>query len=603
MPEQNTTEQVNIDAGWLLKAAVLLIVFLSVIYVSLMGSFGWKTNYREDLDLLQLNASAFRTGTIEINRYGGIRKIYDIPITKLLTERDDLGIWLVHSYVEAYINGELIYISREPQADHIGHSPGCYWVFLPINGHDQGKNLRLIVTPAYKEVNEREPVIYTGRRDVIAGNRLLDEAAIVSVALLCIIGGIVFLLLTTSMIRGSQEQSVVFYLGLLLLFLGLWKMADTPAVYAFMMPFSGFLTYITLIVLMMIIPALAAYMYHLLPEERVYFWANRIYLMVDALILLLQIMDIRDLRENLLTVQLGFLLFTVVMLEKSIYSLRKKISWHRIAFILIGVGAIADLMIYIYGFNSFYMGITLTATLFYGIMNGVMLLVKAYRQKEEIQHKDIMLRESNMRLMMSQIRPHFIYNTLNAIYVLCGKEPERARKAIYDFSKYLRGNFEQMDRTEPVPFKEELQHVRFYISIEQLRFPDALNVEYDIKEDDFSIPALTLQPLVENAVRHGIRASNRTGKIRISSFMENGEVYVAVEDDGEGFDVAEWEKNIRENGGEDETGRRHVGLANVRERIRKYGGNLIIESKKGSGSQMILCIRQQEESEGKGGDM
>ncbi|MCR5129756.1 MAG: histidine kinase [Lachnospiraceae bacterium] len=591
MSEQNTTEQVNIDAGWLLKAAVLLIVFLAAFYVALMGSFGWKVNLRKDLDLLQLNASAFQTGMIEINQYGGVRKIYDIPITNLLTERDDMGIWLVHSYMEAYIDEEPIYISREPENDHIGHSPGCYWGFLPIEEKDQGKTLRLIITPAYRMVSGREPVIYTGRRDVIAGNRLLDEAAIVSVALLCIVGGIVFLLLTTSMIRGSQEQSVVFYLGLLLLFLGIWKLADTPAIYALILPFNGFLTYVTLIVLMLIIPALAAYLYHLLPEERGYFWANRIYLVFDAVLLLLQIMDIRDLRENLLLIQLGFLIFIVMMLEKSIYSLRKRVNWHMVAFILIGVSAIGDLVIYLYGFNSFYMGITLTASLFYGIMNGVMLLVKAYRQKEEIQHKNILLRESNMRLMMSQIRPHFIYNTLNAIYVLCGKEPERARKAIYDFSKYLRGNFEQMDRTEPVPFREELQHVRFYISIEQLRFPDALQVEYDIKEEDFSIPALTLQPLVENAVRHGIRATNRTGMIRISSFLENGEVCVAVEDDGEGFDVAEWEKNIRENGGEDESGRRHVGLANVRERIRKYGGDLLIESKKGVGTQMILCIR------------
>ncbi len=591
MPEQNITEQNNIDAGWLLKAAVLLIVFLAAFYVALMGSFGWKVNQREDPELMQLNVSAFLTGTIDINQYGGIRRIYDIPITNLLEERDDLGIWLVHSYIDAYINGEQLYISREPKSDHVGHSPGCYWVFLPMDDKDQGKNLRLIITPAYQAVRDREPLIYTGRRDLIAGTRLLDEAAIVSVALLCIIGGSVFLLLTTSMIRGSQEQSVVFYLGLLLLFLGIWKLADTPAIYAIMAPFSGFLTYVTLIVLMLIIPALAAYLYHLLPEERGYFWANRIYLVFDAVLLLLQILDIRDLRENLLLIQLGFLIFIVMMLEKSIYSLRKRVSWHRLALILIGVSAIGDLMVYLYGFNSFYMGFTLTASLFYGIMNGVMLLVKAYRQKEEIQHKNILLRESNMRLMMSQIRPHFIYNTLNAIYVLCGKEPERARKAIYDFSKYLRGNFEQMDRTEPVPFREELQHVRFYVSIEQLRFPDALNVEYDIQEEDFSIPALTLQPLVENAVRHGIRATNRTGMIRISSFLENGEVCVAVEDDGEGFDVAEWEKNIRENGGEDESGRRHVGLANVRERIRKYGGDLIIESKKGVGTQMILCIR------------
>ncbi len=591
MPEQRYDEQQKINAGWLLKAGILLLVFLASIYVVLMGSFGYKLNRREDPKMLQLNTSAFLTSKSEIPSYGGIRYIYDIPVTRLLTERDDLGIWVVHTYVDVYIDGKQIYTCREPRADHIGHSPGCYWVFIPVDKTDEGKTLRIVTIPAYRVVSDRDPVIYTGRRDVISGKMLLDEAAIVSVAILCIIGGIIFMMLSTSQLKETNEQSIVFYMGLMLLLLGLWKFTDTPSIYAMMLPFDGFLTYASLIFLLLMIPVLAAYLRHLQPEERIYGWANKIYLVLDAVLLLMQIADIKDLRENLMIVQVSILVFVVIMLEKNIYRLRKHDGfWHKWAFIVIGISAIGDLMMYMYGFNSFYMGIMLTTILFYGILNGVMMLVQAAKRRAEMAHKDMQLRESHMRLMMSQIRPHFIYNTLNAIYVLCAKDPERARKAIYDFSKYLRGNFEQMDRSEPVSFKDELQHVRFYLSIEQLRFPDALDVEYDIKEQEFSLPALSLQPLVENAVRHGIRAKNGKGQIRISSFEENRECYVVVEDDGEGFDVAAWEKNIIENGGEGNDGRRHVGLANVQERIREYGGRLIIESRIGKGTQMIICI-------------
>ena len=598
MSDKPKKENQNENAGWPFKLAILLIVFLASVYICLMAGFGWRNNNRDDTDILQLNTESFCTSRSEISNYAGIRKGYTIPITKEFAARDDIGIWLVHNYVDIYIGTERVYYTREPRAAHVGHSPGCYWVFVPIRSTDVGKTMRMVVTPAYAEVTEREPLICLGRRDLITGTRLLEEAAIVVVALMCIIVGVVFLVITTSMKQELHERGVVFYLGLMLLFLGAWKLTDTPAVYALLLPFDAFLTDLSLVFLMLMTPALSEYLFYLRPEEWVYRWANKAYLILDAVLLLLQVLDIRDLRQNLLLIQVSILVFIVVMLEKNIYSLRKNDGyWHKWAFILIGIGSLGDLVIYIYGFNSFYMGITLTAILFYGIVNGVMLLIKASRRGEEMRRKDVQLRESHMRLMMSQIRPHFIYNTLNAIYVLCGKDPEGARKAIYDFSKYLRINFEHMDRTEPVAFKEELQHVKFYLSIEQLRFPDALQVEYDIKETDFTLPALSLQPIVENAVRHGIRGKNTTGTIKISSFTENGGAYVVVEDDGEGFDVAAWEKNIRESGGEGKDGRRHVGLANVRDRMQEYGGRLVIESKVGKGTQMILCIPIAEKGE------
>ena len=220
MPEQENWENQKTVAGWLFKGAVLLIVIMLAIYVVLMGSITNKEKLREDSGMVRLDLTLIPMTQQEIPSYGKIRRFYDFSITGDVAKRDDLGIWLVHAYAEVYINGNLVYSCRESKTDHIGHSPGCYWIFLPLEEADYGKNLRIIVTPAYREVANREPVIYAGRRDVIAGTLLLEEAAIVCVALLCIIVGVIFMILSTSMLRETNEQRVVLYMGLLLFLAG-----------------------------------------------------------------------------------------------------------------------------------------------------------------------------------------------------------------------------------------------------------------------------------------------------------------------------------------------------------------------------------------------
>ena len=113
------------------------------------------------------------------------------------------------------------------------------------------------------------------------------------------------------------------------------------------------------------------------------------------------------------------------------------------------------------------------------------------------------LKESRISIMLSQIQPHFIYNTLGTIERMCLKDPQKAFHLVRNFSLYLRGNFSELNSVAPIRFAEELKHVEYYANIEKVRFPD-MRIEYDVEATEFVLPALSVQPLVENAIKHGL---------------------------------------------------------------------------------------------------
>ena len=207
-------------------------------------------------------------------------------------------------------------------------------------------------------------------------------------------------------------------------------------------------------------------------------------------------------------------------------------------------------------------------------------------QEAEIDRRKAENTEMKVNLMMSQIQPHFLYNTLGTIYHLCGKDAVLAQETIKNFTKYLRTNMESLEKTTPVPFEQELEHTKNYLSIEMLRFSDILKVEYDISNTDFDLPALSLQPLVENAVKHGIRSRAEGGTVTISARRENGKVFVSVHDDGMGYDTERLPDD----------GRMHLGIANVRKRLDYMcGGELEIESKIGVGTTATIILEDSKE--------
>ena len=193
------------------------------------------------------------------------------------------------------------------------------------------------------------------------------------------------------------------------------------------------------------------------------------------------------------------------------------------------------------------------------------------------------LTESRIATMISQIQPHFIYNTLGTIEQLCITESEAASKLVRNFSLYLRGNFSELDNVKPIRFSQEMNHVKHYTDIEQVRFPD-MTIQYDLRSVEFLLPALTVQPLVENAIKHGLMGLEEGGIVTISAYETDTHYVVEVTDDGVGFDMTL---------GYDET--KHVGIKNIRGRIEGMcNGTLTIESQIGNGTKATIKIPKEE---------
>ena len=192
---------------------------------------------------------------------------------------------------------------------------------------------------------------------------------------------------------------------------------------------------------------------------------------------------------------------------------------------------------------------------------------------------EVQLKESRISLLLSQIQPHFIYNTLGTIERMCLKDPQKAFDLVRNFSLYLRGNFSELDSVTPIRFAEELKHVEYYVNIEKVRFPD-MNIKYDVEATEFVLPALSVQPLVENAIKHGLMRLEAGGMVMIHSYETPTHFCVEVKDDGVGFDIS---LPIDE--------KKHVGLRNIRGRLKAMvDGELILESNPGAGTKAVIMI-------------
>ena len=218
---------------------------------------------------------------------------------------------------------------------------------------------------------------------------------------------------------------------------------------------------------------------------------------------------------------------------------------------------------------------------FYDIMiaMGIVFLLfgDQIQMREQLVERDEQLSQQKVKLLQRQVSPHFIYNSLTAIQALPGN-PEETKKAIGDFAKYLRESLSTIDQNTLIPFKKELENVQIYFRLEKIRFGKTLQVEYDIKETEFELPAMCVQILAENAVKHGVSVRREGGKVRITTKREGDDIVITVEDDGVGFDVTK------------QMDASHIGIDNVRSRVKTLvGGELFIESEIDKGT--VATIR------------
>ncbi len=195
------------------------------------------------------------------------------------------------------------------------------------------------------------------------------------------------------------------------------------------------------------------------------------------------------------------------------------------------------------------------------------------------EHENALMAEQRIKIMMSQIQPHFLYNTLATIQSLCLTEPKKAAAVTGKFGSYLRSNLDSLEKPDLIPIEKELEHTKVYAEIEMMRFPK-IKVEYNIEANDFSVPALTVQPLVENAIRHGVR-NREHGLVEVSTQKTDGAYKIIISDNGVGFNP---DKPLPP----EET---HIGIGNVRERIIEMcGGTLEIDSRIDKGTVITITI-------------
>lgn len=208
---------------------------------------------------------------------------------------------------------------------------------------------------------------------------------------------------------------------------------------------------------------------------------------------------------------------------------------------------------------------------------------ESYRARElelERQSLQVELEERKIAIMLSQIQPHFLYNTLNTIYHLCDVDVDKAKTAIDSFADYLRNNINSLNENHTIGFETEIKHVNTYLNLEKIRFGEELEIEYDLQATSFQVPVLSVQPIVENAVKHGTSKKRGGGKVTICSFERDDDYVITVTDTGVGFD---YDPNNIEGDS--------IGIKNVTQRLKNTcGGTLNIESKRGEGTKATITI-------------
>ena len=256
-----------------------------------------------------------------------------------------------------------------------------------------------------------------------------------------------------------------------------------------------------------------------------------------------------------------------------LYRLRGALTHRqRIAFLVHFVVPLVCMLVqmFFYGLLLIVFGTSL-AVLFMFVFLVIDQVEQSFRQQQEIANQ-------RASIMVLQMRPHFIYNTLMTIYSLCNQDPQKARQVTKDFTDYLRRNFNAVASENIIPFSAELEHTRAYLAVEQAQYEEMLLVEYDTQFTRFRLPPLTLQPIAENAVKHGMNPYSGPLHVTIQTRHTDSGSEIIVEDNGSGFEAAE----INES---------HTTLTNIRQRLELMcNGTLEITPREAGGTKVTSWV-------------
>ena len=507
----------------------------------------------------------------------------------LYLEDEYLAVLLNHQFASIEIDGSVVYRSLPSEQAHLGRSPGRYWALVPMKLDDAGKPVRIVVEDVYGGASSIPRILIADKGDLLLSAFRVKWKAL-TVSLLCIITGFLYMV-STLILRLNRRASLrLLYLGVFTGLFGLYRLTDFSVSALYVSYLNGNPRILRALSLLggSLAPLFLDCFFSWVYEGRaVYRRMCAVMGLLPLLVLALLLSGLSDLRELLtLVTVLGYLNLLLLMLLSLPDLLQKRSRGRRDSmgclYLLMGLACFFDIWSYYRSGGLPVTEITLCIVLLHALVRGVAGVRRAYREQERMQQSRAEIAEQQVTLLIDQVKSHFIYNTMNTIYSLCDLDVDKAKQVIHNFSRYLQINAESVEQTQPIPFLKELAHTRYYLSIETTRFPDRFSVAYDIGCDTFSLPALSLQPLAENAVHHGLLQKEGPGLLEIRT-RETPEYWiVTVRDDGVGFDPLS-----PEEGGPVS----HIGIENVRRRIELLcGGTLTLESAPGEGALATIAI-------------
>lgn len=268
------------------------------------------------------------------------------------------------------------------------------------------------------------------------------------------------------------------------------------------------------------------------------------------------------------------LVLIMVLNTAGVIKRRKKLSKKAFIALLIYLIEMTAAII-LHMFISVELFVVFGMALFAMIMFGLILsdnMEQYAKQQHQIAHQ-------RASVMVLQMRPHFIYNTMTTIYYLCKQDADKAQQVTLEFTDYLRKNFTAIASENPVSFADELKHTQAYLAVEQAQHEDMLVVEYDTPHTRFCVPPLTLQPLVENAVKHAMDPDGDPLHIYVKTRQTEKGSEIIVENTGADFDPVADDNEP------------HIALNNIRNRLEMMcGGTLTVSPRDGGGTVVRVTI-------------
>lgn len=495
-----------------------------------------------------------------------------------------------HQNVNVYIGEEHVYALQSAEELRIIRTPGTNWAMIPLYREDIGKEVRVVLTPVYENYKTQEIQFLVGSKYAVYKDEMvkaLPEMILSGINIL--VGSVLFgaaVYFSVKKIKGAEFYA----LAMLAVSLGLWNFTQSDFASFILQEKTVFMYYISLTMLMLcIIPLIKSIS---IPEKKLSRKVLELWCMLCSIVciiqLFLQILGIFDLREMLKTTHTMIAVSSLLLLFAGLVSWfsntkSEETDIKHSAVYLLGIGALIDMTLYYIKGNSSNLLFVLLAILCYVLIEGIQICFAYIRQQQILEEKEIQLTLSRITTMMSQIRSHFVFNILNAISGMCKYDPEKADETVVRFARYLRNNIDIMEDDKPVLFRTELAHLEDYVVLEQIRFGDKIEFYSDIRTEQFMIPPLILQPIVENAIKHGLTKKQNGGTVILRTWEEDGCIKISIEDDGVGFAPSELEK------------KQSVGLKNIRYRLHHLmHASLDIESKLGKGTTVTITIPKKE---------